>query len=148
MTFPALLYRKHRVTRLAAAPGPCHTEEGRKTAPELLQSRCTTQLTDVPMALWSCRLQTPPSSGGPVNIQRSLNGRRRVLSYCKSPVSQPAQEKPFTSNGALKSVQDWSKVTSRHEWVLTDVPSVLYTDQRRGVKSDEAPQRTLQTGKN
>lgn len=93
----------------------------------------------------SVLLHRSPSSGGPVNIQLSHNGRRRLLSYCESPASRPAQEKPFTSNGAVKSVQDWSKVTWRYQQMP---PLGFCTEQSGGVKTDWAPRRTLETGQN
>lgn len=76
------------------------------------------------------------------NIQLSVNGRDRLLSrsisHYLTVASWGKKKKPFTSNGALQYVQDWSNISS---WLLKkkkkDInrffPSIMYTEQRGGV---------------
>lgn len=67
------------------------------------------------MALWSCRFcsRDPPSLEVLLTFSYLLMAEQGSSPTLSHTTPQPAQEKPFTSKGALKSVQVWSKVVSK-----------------------------------
>lgn len=80
------------------------------------ECRCTTgQLTGAQMALWSCRFRSKdhPSLELLLTFSYLLMADQGSSPTLSRTTPQPAQERPLTSNGGLKSVQDWSKVASK-----------------------------------